>query len=364
MRLEGELWRKTPDVWSIGEYDVLVGQQTNVIEERAPAEVGAWLVVGAANDPTGTLRAELIYVDRSASQPSPTVQFTDILYKTGDDLWVVGQKLVHVSSATLIVGHPTLNCLISVTAEQQESYLEATRLEVIAQSPGDVSVEFEGIVEAITSDFWQVQGQEFRVAPETKIPEGLTVGEYVEVEAIRASDGSLSATRISVPNHEAERTMGAIIGNISPDKGDTELWDVTVVSGPSGGDPHSAFVHVDGNTIMDESQAVAEVGQWADMRTRALGSADYAAEVIRIEQPISVTFEADLQTVGLASGNRAASNTGTWWQVNGRTVWVPGGALTAASAAGEQGKVRIEGVLLGNGVVWAKRLVSPEAGHP
>jgi Domain of unknown function (DUF5666) len=359
MRFEGELKSKTPKMWTIGEYDVLVDQQTNVIEKRGPAQVGAWLIVWATNEPNDKLRAELIYVDRPVGQPSPTVQFTDTLTKMTNEWWVVGGNLVHISPATLIVGTPSLDCLVSVTAEEQDSVLEANRLEVIAQTPTDVSVEFEGNVEGITSDLWQVQGQEFRVTSETKIPERPTMGEYVEVEATRASDGLLTAILISIPDHAAERTMGAIIGNISPDEGDAELWDVTVVSVPSGGDPYSAFVHVDGNTIMDESQAVAEVGQWADMRTRALGSGEFAAEVIRIEQPISVTVEADLQTIGSVAGNRSASDAGIWWQVNGRTIWIPGGTLTAVAAAGEQGKVRIEGVLLGNGVVWAKRLVSP-----
>ncbi len=361
IRFEGELKSRSLNLWSIGEYNVQVDAQTIIVEKRGPAEVGAWLIVWANQLPAGGLRAEVISVDRPAGQANPTIQFTRVLDKITEQWWVLGDLLVHVRPETPISGSPTIGSLVRVTAEQQELTLEAVRLEVLAQSADEIPVEFEGIVEELGPEYWTVQGQRFTVTPDTEIQGQPAVGQYVEVRALRTADGSLVAARIAIPNRAAERTMGAVVAAIVPQDEDSQVWDMLVFPDQLWADPYSAAVHVDGNTIVDESRAIAQAGQWTDVRARALGPSEYAAEVIRVEQPISVTLEADVQSASAAVPARAASASGTaggtWWQVNGRPVWVPGQATMTAAARAASGKVTIEGVLLGNGVIWAKRIL-------
>jgi hypothetical protein len=153
--------------------------------------------------------------------------------------------------------------------------------------------------------------------------------------------------------------MGALVADIAPQGSGAEVWDVSVFPDQPYTDPYSATVHVDGNTLVDESRAVARTGRWADVRAESLSSSEFQAERVRLEQVAEVTLAGNLQQAATASG------AGGWAQIDGRVVWFPGQmAGRVAAATGGQGKISIEGVLLGNGIVWAQRFVPIEGQAP
>jgi hypothetical protein len=352
IHIEGELKNKNPTLWVVSEFSVLVDGQTQIIEKRGLAEPGAWLIIWAVSDPSGTPRAEVILVDRPAGAPAPTVQFTDVLNKIGNEWWVTGDKLIHVSPATSIVGNPTVGSLISVTAAPQDLVLEAIRIEVAVKDPSQTPQDFEGTIEAIEPNRWKIDERWVKVTlADTSITGLPALGKHAEVRVLLQGDGSLLATAIEVPE-KVEVTVGALVNHISPGASGTEVWDLSVFPAQSWTDPYSATVHVDGDTLVDESRAIARAGQWADVRAEPLDPTEFQGEVIRLEQTISVTLSGGLQQAA------SASDAGGWARIDGRVIWLPGQMARSVSAAtGGQGNTLIEGVLLGNGVVWAQRFV-------
>jgi hypothetical protein len=355
IHIEGELKSKSPTLWVVSEFSVLVDGQTQVIEKRGLAEPGAWLIIWAISDPSGTPRAEVIVVDRPPGAPSPTIQFTDVLNKMTDQWWIVGETLLHVGSTATIVGTPTIGALISVTADQQDSVLEAIRIEIVVNDPSHAPQDFEGAIEAMESNRWRVEGRWVMVTSATSINGIPALGKHAEVRVLLQGDGSLLATLIRVLE-KVEVTMGALVNDISPQASGMEVWDVSVFPDQLYADPYAATVYVDGDTLVDESRAIARAGQWADVRAEPLNPTEFQAQVIRLEQTSSVTVTGGLQQAATASG------VGGWARIGGRTIWFPGQMAGSVSAAtGGQGDTLIEGILLGNGVVWAQRFVPVQA---
>ena len=360
IHIEGELKSKSPDLWVVGEFSVLVDGQTQYVEKRGLADLGAWLIVWAVSDPSGTPRAEIIVVDRPAGASTPIIQFSAVLNKANGEWWVVGDQMVHLSPPVLsVVVTPTVGSLVTVTAEQQDSLLEAIRIETAVQDPSQIPLDFEGTIEAMELDRWQVDGRWVKVPPSDTLIIGTpAVGKHAEVRALLQGDGSLLAILIRVPE-KIEVTMGTLVTDIAQQASGAEVWDVSVFPDELYTDPYSATVHVDGDTLVDESRAIARPGQWADVRAQPLNPDEFQAEVIRLEQTVAITVEGNLQQAATASGS------GGWAQVGGRTIWFPGQMPRSVSAAtGGQGRTLIEGILLGNGIVMAQRFIPIEGQAP
>jgi hypothetical protein len=348
-QFEGELKSQSPDLWVVGEYSVLVDGQTTIIEKHGAAQVGAWLIVWALADPSGTPRAEIIVVERPAGASDPTIQFTDVLNKISDDWWIVGDNLIHVAPAVASMPTPPLGSLLSVTAVKQDMVLEAIRIQVAVEDPSQTPQDFEGTIQAMEPGRWQVEGRWVTIEPATHIDGTAAVGKHAEVRVLLQDDKSLLATLIRVPE-KVEVTVGALVEDIDPQALEAEVWNVSIFPDQPYTDPYTAIVHVDGSTLVDEGRAVARAGQWADVRAESLNSHEFRAEVIRVEQTVPVTITGSFQQAA------TASVAGGWARIGGRTIWFPDQMATGVSAAtGGQGDILIEGLLLGNGVVWAQR---------
>jgi hypothetical protein len=356
--IEGELKSKDGGLWVVGEFNVLVDELTQIIEKAGPAEPGAWLIVWTVSDPSGLSRAEVIVVDRAANASNPRVQFTDVLNKMAGEWWVVGEQLVHVGPLASIVGNPTVGALVTVTAQQQELILEAIQIATAVQDLTQIPLDFEGTIEAIEGTRWKVDGRWVDLPPSGDIDGAPAVGKHAEVRALAQGDASLDATRIRVPE-TLEVSVGALVGDIATAGLGAEVWDVSVFPNQADTKPYSATVHVNLDTLVDESRAIASPGQWADVVAMPIRPDEFQAEVIRVEQTVTVTVSGDLQPTAMAAG------AGGWAKIGGRTIWFPPQMAGSASAAASgQGETLIEGILLGNGVVWAQRFVPVESRTP
>ncbi|MCX6031502.1 MAG: DUF5666 domain-containing protein [Chloroflexi bacterium] len=377
VRFEGYLMAQGPDKWLVGDYSVIVDQQTTVIEKNGRAEVGAWLAVWANTDGAGGLRAELIYVTRPAGQNGPIVQISGALTKKQNPWWVVHNVPVKITPETLIPEDPQTGWIIWVMAEQHGLDLWALSVAVIAKTPDAVPVEFEGTLEQIEPERWLVSGRWVRISAQTTILGGPpAVGQAVEIAATLASDGSPVAYLARIVPPDEAVTLEALVAAITPDADGGQVWDMIVFPPGQWANPIATLVHVNGNTFVDESRAVARQGQWAEVTALPLGAQEYQADQIRLDQPIPVTVSGDLAPVsgaeGEADGRMAgkdeatsaagagralpkADTAGSWYRLQGRPVWVPQAGPSLAARQYQDG-ASLEGILLGNGVIWAKQV--------
>ena len=82
----------------------------------------------------------------------------------------------------------------------------------VGQSSGEV--EFQGVVEAMTSDTWIVGGHTVATTAATEIKAGLSTGRLAKVHAIRQADGSLWAREVE-PSHEVKPSENSDQGNVN-----------------------------------------------------------------------------------------------------------------------------------------------------
>jgi hypothetical protein len=155
----------------------------------------------------------------------------------------------------------------------------------------------------------------------------------------------------------AEASLSAMVVAISDTEDGTQRWEVVVFPKSPWAEPTLGTLRVSANTYVDESRAVAQTGQWAEVRGVNLGRDEYQADLIRLEQPIPVSLTGEIQR---APGTGAGDG---WGQINGQPVWLGaaqanGAAAQAQALAGES--VAVVGVRLSNGVIWAKQVRSVE----
>jgi hypothetical protein len=355
-RFEGYLKAMGPGKWLVGEITAVVHAQTIVVEKRGRAQVGAWVIVWGEWDEGGNVRADLIVVDRAATRSGPIVQFSGMLRKIASNYWVIEQTLIKVTENTLIRGDPTAGMLVWVVAEQQGDLLVAIDIEVIARKPGRPPVEFEGPIEAWGPKVWQVGGHQVILTEDTLVIGTPASDKNAEVQATVEPDGQLTALLIRVVDPAAEAKLSAMVAAIDEEADGAQTWEVIVFADKLWADPKIGTLRVDGNTMVDESRATAQVGQWAEVRGVGLGPDEYQADVIRLERPVPVNLEGELTAAPVLTGS------GSWWQINGQPVWwASPESAKAAVYAGDT--VSVIGVRLANGVIWAKQ-VRQSPGQP
>lgn len=348
IRFEGYLKAIGPGKWLIGDQSVLVNEYTQVIEKHGRAIVGAWVIVWGQRDTMSSIVAEIILVDRPAGRLGPLWQIAGTLRKQFATLWIIDQLLVQITPSTQIIGTPTLGSLLWVVAEPQSDMLRALVIEVIADIPEAAPFEFEGAIERFGDAEWIVDGHQILIDTQTVRMGEPVIGKTAEVQAIRAEDGRLRAHLIRVVDPATETDVDAMIAAISAEPDGTQTWEVIVFPREETTYPTQALIHIDANTLIDEGRAVAQAGKWAEMRGSALNDGSYQADVVRLEQPVPVSITGELEPT---SGYRASTG---WRSIAGQTVWLPSAELIKSATAFAAGPVRINGLRLGNGVIWVK----------
>jgi len=345
-RLEGYLKLVNGSNWWVGSAQVVVTDETVIIEKRGRAEPGAWVVVQGRQAPGGPILAELVMVERPAGPQGILWPFSGLLTKQAGELWVINQTLVRVTPDTIISGVPRPGWLVWVIAEQPPDALElrAIIIEAIAGDPSEVPVEFEGILEAVEPE-WRVAGQTFRLSPDVVIIGEPVIGQQVEVRAIVQPDGSLVAHLIRAVDTSADARLSALVAGIAREPSGEQVWDLIVFPPSEYAEPVIGTARVNANTLVDESRAVAQPGQWVEVQGITIGPDQYQADVMRLDQPVPVAISGELRAAG----------TTAWWTIDGMPVWL-GSSRLARLADQAEGEVLIRGLRLGNGVVWAERI--------
>ena len=346
-RFEGVVRDIKPDRWMVGQIAVQLDPQTVLIEKRGKAQIGAWVIVWGQQSEAGSLRAEVIKVDRPTGWAGPVDEISGMLRKQTAQWWVVEQQLIEITAETVIIGEPRVGALVWVVATRQGDTWRALAAEVLAANVETPPVEFEGVIQYIGSTTWRVDGHQIIIDRNTDIIGEPLVGRIAEVRATQLPNGNLLAQVIRVVDRAAEANLNAIVAEITDTADGDQLWEVIVFPKSPWANPVVGTLHVGGNTYVDESRATVQIGQWVEVRGVNLGGDQYQADIIRMERPVPINLTGEIQP---APGDG-------WGQINGQPVWLgavqPGGAA-AQAIAGDN--VAVIGVRLGNGVIWAKQV--------
>lgn len=157
--------------------------------------------------------------------PPERFEFTDVVQAIDGPIWTIGGFRVIVSADTILENSPTVGDLVEVKAERYANG-EIRALRIIAIR--EIMVYFDGIIQAINGDTWQINGYTVRVTAETTIIGEPAVGATVQVAARQLEDGTLIAriivVRAPAPTGMSTATPAVAVGmTLTP----TATWMVT-----------------------------------------------------------------------------------------------------------------------------------------
>ena len=189
---------------------------------------------------------------------------------------------------------------VEVTAVVSGSGLLALRVQAErAPEPPTQHVEFSGKVESIGIDAWVIAGRRVKITSTTEIKGSPAVGDTVKVEALLASDGTLTALEIGKVDQPPAGEHVEFVGKV-----ESEGIDAWVISGRR--------VKITSTTEIKGSPAVGDT-----VKVEALLAADgtlTAIEIKKIDQPQAdelVEFRGKVESKGTTS-----------WVIAGRTVMI------------------------------------------
>jgi hypothetical protein len=264
------------EAWSVAGIRVSVPAEAEIVGTPFP---GLYVEVAGTSQPDGTVRATRVEVTGLA--------FIGTVRALGPTAWVVDNTRLIVNTETAVSGAPQVGDLVSVTARRlpDGGWLAlriahepeapptpaATRTPAPSSTtaatrrppPAAVEVRFTGVVEAIGPQSWQVGGRVVGLNAATEIRDNPQLGQTVEVRALRAADGTLTALRIEPEDSgsDGESTPAPGGGPAPTPDGDDGEDD----SGSSGGPGPSAS-----NTPEPESDGSGE-GQGGGQEQRWQG---------------------------------------------------------------------------------------------
>lgn len=346
VRFEGMIEAIGFKKWIIQGVTVFVSPYAEIIEEGGQAEVGAWVTVSATWQADGNLWANWIRVERPAGAAGEVIEFTGLIERIEPQRWVVGGVEVCILPDTVIEGQPKVGVLARVRARWQADGWQALAIAAYPAISGEGQVQFEGTIEAMGPALWVVSGVAVQITADTTIAGEPQVGRRVEVTAYLQPDGRLWAQHILVisGNENRWRQFGGLISIIYTGE-QPQRWMIREL------DPvvkaEETTVLVNGNTLIDQSRAVAAPGMWAEVTAYGEDDGRLWAQRIRIERPVAVAIEGTLDT--------APAGTSGWWLVDDHRVYVHAQTVVVGSLMTGM-RVYVAGLMLGNGSIWAEHI--------
>lgn len=187
--LKGVVITVTDTAWTIDTTVFAITDQT--VFEGEPG-VGDVVEVKFHADGSGGFIADRI---EKQDDPGMEVEFMGIVEAIGDASWTISGQVVSIDAATQIIGSPQVGDNVEVDAVQAaDGSLVARKIK--KEDAAVQEVEFSGSVEAIGDASWQISSQTVLVNASTQIEGNPLVGDTVDVKALKAADGTLTATRI------------------------------------------------------------------------------------------------------------------------------------------------------------------------
>jgi hypothetical protein len=344
-RIEGFL-RLVDGQWLIDNTIIVITPQTGIDERRGKMEAGAWVSVWG--DMTAeTLTADVLHVLRPTGSPAPPLQFIGVLTKFSKNpqLAMVSGTEVYYDHTTLYPAALPLYSQVRVTGSRQGMGVFAMSIEIIAVDADHVPVNIEGAVEQVTDGTIVVEGRTIVLRPTDA--GRFQQGDWVQVRALVAGDGTLVAERIEKVDLSREARLNAYVNSIGEAREDSQTWEVVTFES---GRPLTRRVLVADDTYVGEDRASIQPEIEAFIDGSKLNAVDVKAEMIWLDQPAPVE-QAGRLVAGMGDG---------LWSLNGQPVYLPSNELTQdalmarGAAVARAEAVVVSGVRLSNGVIVAK----------
>ena len=348
-RLEGQLFSVSDNVWLVDQTLVQLDADTTLVEVNGKAQVGAWVAIWGDQLPEYLL-ADLVHVLRPAGAPTPTIQFTGVLRKIAPPYWVIDDSIVIVDWNTQMDGVPKIGSQLSITAQRVEWDLVATNIAVLAEDVSSIPIEIEGKLERISGSTWVIGGTPVRISVDSS-PAGRE-GDWVEVRALTAKDGTLVAQDIRIVDRSLEAKLDAYVIGISGLGQADQTWSVLVFDD---GIPQTKIVEISAETYVDEDRTTLKPEIEALIDGNRINAVAVQADMVRLEQP------APAQATGVLAGPGRDG----LWVVDGEQVWFESAALAAQATSAQSASAQsggtslvVRGVRLRNGVLIAKEITA------
>ena len=193
--------------WTIDDRTVGVDDQTSFV--GAPG-LGDFVEVRFHLDSEGHPIADRIQKEDAAGDE---LEFRGIVEAIGASSWTISGRVVAVNAQTVVTGSPRVGDLVEVRTDRAASGA-LTATDIHREDGLDDEREFRGTVETIGGAAWTIGGRVVFVNAATVILGTPQVGDLVEIRADRASDGTLTATRIKTEDDAGGGSGGG--GNDDP----------------------------------------------------------------------------------------------------------------------------------------------------
>jgi hypothetical protein len=184
-------------IWTIGEQDIAVTETTILVETEGEAVVGAQAMVIAKRLAEDEFEAILIRV--KPGEDARIVYLAGVVESYTEDVeLVVNGKTIQITVDTQIEGEIEEDAHVLVKARFDGTEYEAIKIQVVDMLMQRM-VEFDGVVESISEDLWEIAGYEVGINVDpyrTMIMGQIKVGDRVQVRAVKLQDDSLVALLI------------------------------------------------------------------------------------------------------------------------------------------------------------------------
>ena len=226
------------------------------------------------------------------------------------------------------------------------------------QADGEDGMQLQGVVESLqvgglVGD-WMVSGTTVHVTDATEIDQedaAVAVGATVEVEGVTESDGSITASQVSVQEASDDDSNGEIQfeGTIGTLPGSTDFVGDWSVSGTT--------VHVTSSTEIDTEGGAVVVGAAVEVEGLLESDGSITATQIDVKDPSDIE-DGSLSLTGTATAfPKTASRAGDW-RVSNNTVHVRNATrIVHANMLARGSRVRVFGSWRADGSVRASKVV-------
>jgi hypothetical protein len=209
--IRGTVLAVSDSAWTIDDRTFLVNAQTVFLGNPG---LGDFVEVRFHRNGEGQAVADRIQKEDPFDDE---VEFRGIVEAIGGASWTISGRVVQVNASTVLRGDPRIGDLVEVRADRApDGTLTATHIHTEdGEDDDDDEREFRGIVESIGDTSWTIGGRVVRVNAKTMLLGNPRVGDFVEVHANRAADGTLTATRIETEDgDDDEREFRGVVSAI------------------------------------------------------------------------------------------------------------------------------------------------------
>ncbi len=189
--------------WVVNGQTIVINDQTNI---EGDFQVGDSVSVSGYVDPEGQWIAVQIRPANPMRKSPTTVHFSGIIEDITDTQWTIAGQQVTIVPETKIEGEFQVGDTVAVQAAVDP---EGTLVAIAIKPAGEEMqqpkmISFQGAVEAQNDGEWTVDGKNVAITADTKMQDGIQVGDTVMVVASEKEDGTLEAKSIMLITHREQ----------------------------------------------------------------------------------------------------------------------------------------------------------------